>query len=66
MSIHDMHWDLAEAKARIFELEYHLANIDAKNKENEDLIQDLKKQLQKAKEFENMATSVIEALSAKR
>jgi uncharacterized membrane protein len=63
---HDIYFDLAEAKARIFELEYHLTHIDAKNKENEDIIQDLKKQLQKAKEYENMATSVIEALSAKR
>ena len=64
MSIQDLYMDLADAKARINELEYHLANV-AVVKENEDLIQDLKKQLQKAKDFKVMAEAAIESLNGR-
>jgi predicted nucleic acid-binding Zn-ribbon protein len=64
MSVQDLYTDLADAKARINELEYHLANVKVESA-NEDLIQDLKKQLQKAREFQVMAESAIEALNGR-
>ena len=64
MSIHDLYTDLADAKARIHELEYHLANIEVV-RANEDLIQDLRKQLQKAREFQSVAEAAIEAINGR-
>jgi predicted nucleic acid-binding Zn-ribbon protein len=64
MSVQDLYTDLADAKARINELEYHLANVKVESA-NEDLIQDLKKQLQKAREFQVMAEAAIESLNGR-
>ena len=64
MSIHDLYYDLQDAKDRIYELEFQLANLD-NGPGNDDLAQDLKKQLQKAKDFKAMAESAIEALNGR-
>ena len=62
MSVHDLYTDLADANARIHELEFHLANVVISTA-NQDLIQDLKKQLQKAKDFKVLAEAAIKSLN---
>lgn len=64
MSMNNLYADLADAKDRIHELEYQLANLD-NTPANDDLAQDLKKQLQKAKDFKVMAEAAIEAANGR-
>jgi hypothetical protein len=64
MSVHDLYSDLQDAKDRIYELEFQLANLDT-GPGNDDLAQDLKKKLQKAKDFKIMAEAAIESLNGR-
>ena len=67
MSIDNLYFELQEAKANILILENYIQHLEMQNKDHVDEIQDLRKQLQKARDFEKMASSVIESLSnAKR
>lgn len=66
MSMDPFFIELQEAKAKIMELEEYIAHLEANYNGALDELQDAKKQLQKAKDFEKIAESAIEALSAKR
>lgn len=63
MSIENLHFELQEAKANILVLENYIQHLEMQNKDHVDEIQELRKQLQKARHFEKMASSVIESLS---
>lgn len=58
--------ELQQAQARILQLEAYIEHLEANYHDAVDQVQDLKKELQKAKDFEKIAESAIEALSAKR
>jgi DNA-directed RNA polymerase subunit L len=57
---------LAEQDAALELASQEILELNAQIEDLTDQVQDLKKALQKAKDYEKMATSVIEALSVKR
>ena len=63
MSVDNLYIELQESKATIMVLENYIQHLEMQNKDHVDEIQELRKQLQKARDFEKMASSVIESLS---
>ncbi len=63
MSVDNLYIELQEAKATVMVLESYIQHLEMQNKDHVDEIQELRKQLQKARDFEKMASSVIESLS---